>query len=100
MGRMTDGLAEASGEEPEQVRNASVTSPVPPLAPSARAALGSVAERLSTLEQSLLGGGALPQGQSPLERVEWLETQLGTTMGTLLQRLDALEQTAKALGLL
>ena len=55
-------------------------------------------ERISALERLLLGGEASPQGPAPFQRIEWLDTQLGATMGTMVQRLDALEAAAKAQG--
>ena len=44
--------------------------------------------------------GASAQEQPPFPRLAWLETQLGASSGTLLERLNALEVAAKAQGLL
>lgn len=55
-------------------------------------------ERISALERLLLGAEASPQGPAPFQRIEWLDTQLGATSGTMVQRLDALEVAAKAQG--
>ena len=57
-------------------------------------------ERLLVLERALLGAGASAQEQPPFPRLAWLETQLGSSSGTLLERLNALEVAAKAQGLL
>lgn len=59
-----------------------------------------MAERIAALEFALLGDNASPQGPAPFQRMAWLETQLGQTSGTMVQRLDALEAAAKAQGLL
>ena len=59
-----------------------------------------MAERLTGLEQCLLGDAAPAQGQAPFQRLAWLEAQIGGTSGTVLQRLGALEHAAKAQGLL
>ena len=40
-----------------------------------------VAERLTALEESLLGNGAPPQGDAPVPRLAWLEAQMGGTRG-------------------
>jgi hypothetical protein len=82
-------------------------APRPPATAAGRLAL-TIAERLTALEQCLLGDGAPPQGEAkgeakgeaPFQRLAWLEAQLGGASGTVLQRLDALEHTAKAQGLL
>jgi len=58
------------------------------------------AQRISALERCLLGDGASPQGMPPLQRVAWLEGQLGGTSGSMPERLQALEQAAQAQGLL
>jgi len=57
-------------------------------------------QRIAALEFALLGDAASPQGQAPFQRIEWLDTQLGATAGTVLQRLDALEAAARAQGLI
>ena len=57
-------------------------------------------ERLSTLEGALLGGGSSMQGDPPLQRIAFLEAQLGGTRGgTMLERLNQLEDTAQGHGL-
>jgi len=70
-----------------------------PRMPPAAAPPSSTMERLAALERALLGDGS-PQGQAPiLQRLAWLDTQLGSTSGTVLRRLDALEGAAEAQGL-
>ena len=44
--------------------------------------------------------GQISKGEAPFQRLAWLEAQIGGASGTVLQRLDALEHTAKAQGLL
>ena len=57
-------------------------------------------ERLSALEGALLGGGSSTQGDPPLQRIAFLEAQLGGTRGgTMLERLNQLEDTAQGHGL-
>ena len=58
-------------------------------------------ERLSALEEALMGGFSM-QGEPPLQRLAFLEAQLlgGTCGGTVLDRLDQLEQAAQESGLL
>jgi len=61
---------------------------------------GETYERLSALEEALLGGGFSTQGEPPLQRIAFLEAQLGgTSGGTVLDRLDQLEQAAQESGL-
>ena len=61
---------------------------------------GETCERLSALEGALLGGGSSMQGEPPLQRIAFLEAQLGGSRGgTVLDRLDQLEQTAQESGL-
>jgi hypothetical protein len=58
-------------------------------------------DRLTALERSLLGDAVPPtQGQPPLNRLQWLDQQLGGSKGTITQRLDQLERTARGAGLL
>ena len=59
----------------------------------------SMAERLCRLESALLGDDASPSAGAPLQRLAWLDGQLGVTSGTVLERLDSLEAAAKAQGL-
>ena len=63
---------------------------------------GETYERLSALEEALLGDGYSMQGEPPLQRLAFLEAQLlgGTCGGTVLDRLDQLEQAAQESGLL
>ena len=63
---------------------------------------GETYERLSALEEALLGDGFSMQGEPPLQRLAFLEAQLlgGTCGGTVLDRLDQLEQAAQESGLL
>lgn len=62
---------------------------------------GSTVNRLSALERCILGEhDCLPPSQAPLQRLAWLDTQLGETSGTVLERLNALEIAAEAQGLL
>mgnify|MGYP004223223619 CR=1 FL=1 len=79
---------------------AAPAAPTPRAATQAGAPRPPPAERLASLEQCLLGDGATPQGEAPVQRLSWLEAQIGGTSGTVLQRLDALEAAAQAQGLL
>ena len=61
---------------------------------------GETCERLSALEGALLGGGSSMQGDPPLQRIAFLEAQLGgASGGTVLERLDQLEHAAQEHGL-
>lgn len=85
-------------------------SPLPPPVSTAAAAAvpatgpstGSVSavERLDALERCLLGAATAPPDEPPFQRLAWLDTQLGATSGTVVQRLDALEAAARAQGFL
>ena len=55
---------------------------------------GPTEERLAVLEAALLGGETM-MGSATLERLEWLDSQLGLTVGTVLERLDMLEDAAR-----
>ena len=58
-------------------------------------------DRLTALERTLLGDAVPPtQGQPPLNRLQWLDQQLGGSQGTITQRLDQLERSARGAGLL
>ena len=99
--------ARAPANAPSAAKPAVTFGATPPLsiadapaaAPAAAPATSTV-QRIAALEFALLGDAASPQGQAPFQRIEWLDTQLGATAGTVLQRLDALEAAARAQGLI
>ena len=86
----TAPLAPAAPAPAAAMRPAAPTAPKPggshskaprPAAAEAGRVDRTVAERLTALEESLLGSGAPPQGDAPVPRLAWLEAQMGGTPG-------------------